>query len=424
MVGLVDCNNFFVSCERIFEPALEGRPVAVLSNNDGVVVARSKELKALGIPMGEPYFRLKDIAPLYGIVFKSSNYELYGDISRRVMEVLREDTPMLEQYSIDEAFMHINLKLSADDDASSAYSEYAVHLREKLLKWIGMPVGIGFAQTRTLAKIANHTAKKRDSGVYVMPRPDYDLLREVPVGDVWGVGRRLSDRLMSIGIRDARALAEMEPRDARRRFSVCLLRTVYELNGTKTTDFGDFDSPTKTATCSRAFGTPVIEFSELRESVAEYAETAARRIREIGRKANGCSLFLQIYPEYHPAPLDGGFVSDCFPLRRPTNNTSEILAQLLPRLPKIFVSGRRYKKSGVTLWGLDVKQEEQLDLFTPPAKPPIPTILYKTIDLLNERYGRAAVHTLAAGMEKPWKMQRNMLTKHYTTRWDELATVN
>ncbi|MBQ7652254.1 MAG: Y-family DNA polymerase, partial [Victivallales bacterium] len=330
MVGLVDCNNFFVSCERIFEPALEGRPVAVLSNNDGVVVARSKELKALGVPMGEPYFRLKELAPLYGIAFRSSNYELYGDISRRVMEVLSEDSPMLEQYSIDEAFIHISLKLSEEQEPSAAYTEYATHLRKKLLKWIGMPVGVGFAQTKTLAKIANHTAKKLDSGVFVMPRPDHDLLREIPVGDVWGVGRRIADRLASIGIRNARALAEMDPHDVRRRFSVCLLRTVYELNGIKAIDYGEFDSPTKTATCSRAFGMPVTEFSDLRESIAEYTETAARRIREIGRKANGCSLYLQIYPEYHPVPLEGGFVSDNIPLKRPTSNTSEILAQIFP----------------------------------------------------------------------------------------------
>ena len=424
MVGLVDCNNFFVSCERIFEPALEGRPVAVLSNNDGVVVARSKELKALGVPMGEPYFRLKDIAPLYGIVFRSSNYELYGDISRRVMEVLREDSPMLEQYSIDEAFIHISLKHSEEQEPSAAYSEYAALLRQKLLKWIGMPVGVGFAQTKTLAKIANHTAKKMASGVFVMPRPDYDLLKKVPVGDVWGVGRRIADRLMSIGIRDARALAEMEPHDVRRRFSICLLRTVYELNGLNAIDYGEFDSPTKTTTCSRAFGMPVTEFSDIRESIAEYTETAARRIREIGRKANGCSIYLQIYPEHLPVPLDGGFVSDNIPLKRPTNNTSEILAQILPRLQLIFVNGRRYKKSGVTLWGLDVRQQEQLELFTPPEQPPLPTKLYRTLDMLNERYGRGTIRTLASGMEKNWKMQRNLLTRHYTTRWDELATVN
>ena len=424
MVGLVDCNNFFVSCERIFEPKLEGLPVAVLSNNDGVVVARSKELKALGIPIGEPYFRLKELAPIYGIIFRSSNYELYGDISRRVMEVLGEDSPMLEQYSIDEAFIHIHLKLPEGEDVSVAYSGYATRLREKLLKWIGMPVGIGFAQTKTLAKIANYTAKKQASGVFVMPRPNYDLLSEVPVGDVWGVGRRIAVRLMSIGIRDARALSEMEPHDVRRRFNVCLLRTVYELNGVNAIDYGDFYSPTKTTTCSRAFGMPVTEFSDLRESIAEYTETAARRIREIGRKANGCSVYFQIYPEYHPVQLEGGFVSDNIPLKRPTSNTSEILAQILPRLPQIFVRGRRYKKSGVTLWGLDMAQEEQLELFSPPEKPPLPTKLYKTIDMLNERYGRATVHTLATGMEKNWKMQRNLLTRHYTTRWDELATVN
>ena len=189
-------------------------------------------------------------------------------------------------------------------------------------------------------------------------------------------------------------------------------------------DCGTFNSPTQTATCSRAFGMPVTEFSELRESIAEYAETAARRVREIGRKANGCSVYFQMHAEHYPVPLEGGFLSDNIPLRRPTSNTSEILSQILPRLPRIFISGRRYRKSGVTLWGLDVRQEEQLDFLSPPPPPPLPSKLYKTLDMLNERYGRATVHTLAAGMEKRWKMQRNLLTKHYTTRWEELATVN
>lgn len=421
MIGLVDCNNFFVSCERIFNPSLEGRPVAVLSNNDGVVVARSRELKALGIPMGEPYFRLQGLAELHGIIFRSSNYELYADISRRVMSVLRDFSPMTEQYSIDEAFMHVNLKNSND---AKAYEAYASFLRKRILQWIGVPVGVGFAQTKTLAKIANHIAKQRQDGVFVMQKPDPAILKEVPISDIWGVGRRFAKRLSDIGIRDAHALSQMLPQDARRKFNICLERTVHELNGIPGSQLEDFDSSGKTVTCSRTFGVAVTEFSDLRESVATYTETAARKMREAGRKANGCTVYFMLCPEYSPVQLEGGFTSTDIALRRPSNNSSELLSQIFQALPKIFIKGRRYRKSGVTFWGLDKNQLEQLELFTPPPQSPLPDKLYRTLDKINLAYGRSAIHTLAEGTDKIWAMKRAMLTRRCTTRWEELATVN
>lgn len=417
MVGLVDCNNFFVSCERIFAPALEGRPVAVLSNNDGVVVARSKELKALGIPMGEPYFKLKQIADLYGIVFKSSNYELYADISRRVMAVLRESSPLVEQYSIDEGFLHITL--SNDDD----YVRCAEMLRHKIWHWVGIPVGVGFAQTRTLAKIANHIAKHTEAGTYVMLKPDMEVLDTVPVDEVWGVGYRSAKKLKGIGIRTAADLARMPHEEARKRFSVCLLRTIYELNGEQASLPDDLDTPSKSATCSRAFGAVVTSVADLRESIAQYADNAARRIRDMGTKATGCNIFFEYCPEYSPVKLDGGFTGRSILFKRPTSNTSEILSQVLPVVPKSILHNRRYRKSGITLWGMDTNPAEQLELFDPPPKPPIPDKLYKTLDAINLNYGKNTIHTLAEGLAPGWKMKRSLLSQRYTTSWDELPVV-
>ena len=419
MIGLVDCNNFFVSCERVFSPSLEGRPVAILSNNDGVVVARSPELKALGVPMGEPYFKLRPFAEKLGIIFKSSNYELYADFSRRVMEVLRQSSPEIEQYSIDEAFVHLVLK---DGD----YARYAAELRERLLKWVGIPVGIGFAKTKTLAKIANHMAKHGGEGVFVMDGEDtHGLLDSIEVDEVWGIGRRLSARLKAIGIRTAGALADMPPEDASRRFNVCLARTIQELNGIQAFDFQDFYSPTRSVTCSRTFGRPVTDFSDIRESIASYAEEAAAKMRRMGRKAAGCNVFFQRSLQNNGAgfAFDEGFTVRSVVFRRPTSNTSEALDQILPMLPEMFDNGRRYRKSGITFWGLDRCQEEQLDMFIQPKQAPIPDSLYSSIDAINACYGKSTIHTLAGGTAKEWKMQRNMLTRRYTTNWDELPEV-
>ena len=226
MIGLVDGNNFYVSCERVFDPRLEGRPVAVLSNNDGCCVSRSQEFKALGIPMGTPYFKLKPDIERLGLVLRSSNYELYGDLSRRVIATLQEFVPRVEQYSIDEAFIHPAEPDGADFDALGR------RIRATVLKWVGIPCGVGFAPTKTLAKIANHIGKKSPSGVFVMPRDPSDVLRATPVEEVWGVGRRLAPKLSALGIRTAFGLASRDDSEIKRKFGVVLARTAMELRGT------------------------------------------------------------------------------------------------------------------------------------------------------------------------------------------------
>ena len=301
MIGLIDCNNFYVSCERVFNPRLIGRRVAVLTNNDGCVVSRSPEFKKLNIPVGTPYFKIKDLEKPLGLIFISSNYELYADMSNRVMSVLRQFTPQVEQYSIDEAFIHFNLPEDSD------YEALAMSLRERVLQWTGIPTGIGFASTRTLAKLGSEIAKKQTTtGVFVVPKNPEDILRETPVGDIWGVGPRVEKRLMALGVRTALQLAESELPWLQKKFSVCLVRTALELRGQAATAAEDFGHPMKTAACTRMFGTPIVDFEELRETVADYADSAAARLREAGKQAVGACVFFLYYPEYYPVALPEG----------------------------------------------------------------------------------------------------------------------
>ena len=222
MIGLVDGNNFFVSCERVFDPSLEGKPVAVLSNNDGCCISRSNEFKALGIAMGTPYFQLKDLEKKYGLIFRSSNYELYGDLSRRIISVLYEFSPDVEQYSIDEAFIHIKDPAGVPHgrDLHQYYSELGKAVRSTILQWIGIPCGVGFAPSKTLAKIANHIGKKQPSGIFVMPKNHLPLLKELPLTEVWGISWRLEKQLKAYGINNAGELAECESYDIKKKFNV------------------------------------------------------------------------------------------------------------------------------------------------------------------------------------------------------------
>ncbi len=419
MIGLVDCNNFFVSCERIFAPELEGRPVAVLSNSDGVVVARSPELKALKIPMGEPYFRLKPLAESLGIVFRSSNYELYADISRRVMMILREESPVVEQYSIDEAFLRLNLSLEED------YEHFAVGLRSKILRWVGMPVSVGIAPTRTLAKIANHLGKKEGRGWFFWPKEKdavQKLLRETPLGEIWGIGGRTATKLWRLGLRNAAQLCAWDYQETARKFGVCLGRTVAELQGHEAIPWEGYGDATDSTTCSRVFGQPVTEIATLREAIATYAEKAAARLREMQRKAQGCTVFLVYYPEYDPHPMEGGYAVRSVLFPHPTWNNGEINQKILPLLPELFSAGRRYKKGGVTFWGLHPENQLPEDLYAEEeASRGIAEDALTVMDELNKRFGRGTLRPLAGGLDdSAWRMRRDFLTPHYTTSWHDL----
>jgi DNA polymerase V len=424
MIALVDANNFYVSCERVFDPKLEGQAVAVLSNNDGCVISRSPECKALKIGMGTPYFKLKRS----GIVFRSSNYELYGDMSARIVATLGTFTPDVEQYSIDEAFLHFGGSAPADRVGDWKALGRLIHGRVK--RWTGIPCGVGFATTRTLAKIANHIGKKRPGGVFVMPDDASGVLEGLPVGEVWGVGRRLSERLQRTGIRDALALAKCTREFFKRwKFAVTLERTAMELRGIPATEADPLErEDMQSVGVSRMFGTPVEDAQGLEEAVSGHAASAAAKLRKAGMVASVANVYVQ---ECAP-PGTGGwndqnwwtpFLAVTVPFAAPTSATPDILSAVRPAVGRLFVSGKRYRRAGVLLCGLE-RAGLALDLFRgDPAKRPAAK-LSAVADAINARFGRGTVFFAAEGTERKWKMKREMLSGCPTTRWAEVLVAN
>ena len=414
MIGLVDVNNCFVSCERVFNRSLVGRPVAVLSNNDGCCVARSNEFKALGIAMGTPYFQLKDREKSGELVFCSSNYELYGDMSRRLISILRDEALDVEQYSIDEAF------ILPPNNPDLGYAEYGKRLRAKILRWIGLPCGIGFAPTKTLAKIADHIAKKRPEGVFVLPDDPTDILADLPSDEVWGVGRRLVVKLRAERIFTAKDLRDARDDVIRSVGGVTLLRTAQELRGIPSNDDKDYDADPDSVSCSRSFGEPVTTLEGIAESLASFTAQAATKLRKHGLLASGCNVYAQIF---HSGG-GGDFLGRTVIFPAPTDATNEMLKAIREEVDALYIPGTRYRKTGVVFFGLEkVGSARQLDLFSPVEKAEA-SPLYKAIDALNKRYGKGKVFSAAEGLgDRSWKMKRGKLSKRPTTRWDELMVV-
>jgi DNA polymerase V len=410
MIALVDANNFYVSCERAFDPRLEGKAVAVLSNNDGCVISRSPECKALGIEMGTPYFKLKNT----GLVFRSSNYERYGDMSARIASTLGTFTPDVEQYSIDEAFLHF----PGETPAKWAGGREALGriIRERVLRWTGIPCGVGFAPTRTLAKIANHIGKKRPGGVYVMPEDPTGVLAELPVGEVWGVGRRLVERLERAGVGTAQKLAGCGREFFKRgKFAVTLERTAMELRGIPATEADPLERDgMQSVGVSRMFGTPVGDAQGLEEVVSVYGASAAAKLRKAGMVASVANVYVQ---ECAP-PRTGGwedenwwtpFLTVTVSFAPSTSATPEILGAVRPAVRKLFVTGKRYRRAGVLLCGLE-RAGQAMDLFRgDPLKRPAAK-LSATAAAINARFGRETVFFASEGVARQWKMKREMLS--------------
>lgn len=417
MIGLVDGNNFYVSCERVFDRKLVGKPVGVLSNNDGCCVAMSNEFKALGIPRGTPYFQLKDREKSGELIFRSSNYELYGDMSRRIISILREEALDVEQYSIDEAFIY---------PPAVELVEYGRRLRKKILRWTGIPCGVGFAPTKTLAKIANHIGKKLPGGVYVLPDDPTEVLAKLPAGEVWGVGHRLVHKLKADRIVTAKDLRDAPDDVVRRIGGVTLLRTATELRGVSCNQDRDYDADPDSVSCSRSFGRPVSTLEELSESVASFASQAAVKLRKHGLLASGCNIYAQLAKPGMFEDAEGwgaNFVSETVMFPEPTDATNRMLQAISDGVEALWVPGARYRKSGVVFFGLEsVGATQQLDLFTESA-PLESSKLYQAIDALNAKYGRGKVFSASEGIVREWKMKRSLLSKRPTTSWSELITV-
>ena len=430
MIGLVDGNNFFVSCERVFNRRLVGRPVAVLSNNDGCYVSRSNEFKALGIPMGTPYFQLKHREASGELCFCSSNYELYGDMSRRIISILREEAVDVERYSIDEAFIFPPTTAAAD------YAAYGRRVRAKILRWVGIPCGVGFAPTKTLAKIANHIAKKRPDGVFLMPDDPTEILAALPVQEVWGVGRRLPLKLRAERILTAQHLRDAPDATIRSIGGVTLLRTAMELRGVPCHEERDYDAAPDSISCSRSFGEPATTAEALAESLAAYTAQAAAKLRRHGLLAAGCNIYAQVFasgggisPERsehcEAMSLEGcDFLGRTVVFPAPTDATNEMLRAIREEVDALYIEGTRYRKTGIVFFGLEKPgTAHQTDLFddTPPAEK---SRLYAAVDALNARYGKGKVFSAAQGIgARSWHMKRQKFSRRPTTRWDELMTV-
>ena len=431
MIGLVDGNNFYVSCERVFDRRLVGRPVAVLSNNDGCCVAMSNEFKALGIPRGTPYFQLKDREKSGELVFRSSNYELYGDMSRRIISILREEALDVEQYSIDEAFIWPPERsgqgsVNREQLRRERLLEYGRALRKKILRWTGIPCGVGFAATKTLAKIANHIGKKLPGGVYVLPDDPTDVLAKLPAGEVWGVGHRLVHKLRAERIATAKDLRDAPDDVVRSVGGVTLLRTAMELRGVSCLEERDYDADPGSVSCSRSFGRPVTTLEELAESVASFAAQAAVKLRRHGLVAAGCNVYAQLAKPGMFEETDGregSFVGETVMFPGPTDATNVMLKAIRGRIAALWTPGARYRKSGVVFFGLErAGAARQLDLFSKSA-PLESSKLYQAIDSLNARFGRGKVFSASEGIEQAWRMKRSLLSRRPTTSWNEILTV-
>ena len=417
--ALVDCNNFYASCEKLFRPDLRHTPVVVLSNNDGCVVARSKEAKALGIKMGVPVHKIQEQIQQHGVQVFSSNYALYGDISNRVMQTLEALAPAVEVYSIDEAFLDLTGVANAVD-----LTEFGLQVRATIQQHIGMAVCVGIAPTKTLAKLANHAAKQYPAtrGVVDLTDPirQKKLLGLMPVHEIWGVGRKLSERLNAMGITTALALAEQNPKDIRQKFSVVLERTVRELNGESCLALEDITPTKQQILCSRSFGQRVTRYTELHEAISSYVARAAEKLRHEQQQCQ----FISIYIRTGLFNLSDPRYSNSASLRLdyPTDDTRLLLQAGGRLLQTIWKDGYRYAKAGITLSDFYDRGVAQPDLFNQQVMNPNSARLMQVVDRINQQQrGKAFFASQGAG--KAWAMNRNHLSPGYTTDWKQLPRV-
>ncbi|OQX05221.1 MAG: hypothetical protein BWK76_27780 [Desulfobulbaceae bacterium A2] len=417
MFALVDCNNFYASCERVFAPALRRRPVVVLSNNDGCVIARSAESKALGIPMGAPFHEVRQLAVDYGVEIFSSNYALYGDMSRRVMQTLALHAPRMEIYSIDEAF----LDLSGLPDPAG----FARQLRATVLRWTGIPVSVGIACSKTLAKVANRMAKKNAAfeGVLFLAAADQvtTALRDLAVEDVWGIGRRWGEKLHGLGLHTALRLREADPEHIRRRFNLVLSRTALELRGVSCLTLDEVESASKSLLVSRSFGSKVTELADLVSAVTLHTSRAAERLRQQGLAASHVTIFLHTNPFDRTVPFHHDSRTQALP--RPSQDSGLLLHHALAGLRRLFRPGSRYQKAGIMLLGLtpaDRIQPSLLDM-NGDRHEARGRELMRALDRINRAMGRDCLRYGAAGFNhQRWQPRAEFRSRAYTTRWQEL----
>ena len=417
--AIVDCNNFYASCERLFAPHLIGKPIAVLSNNDGCVIARSNEAKALGVTMGMVYFKARRFLEQQGVTVFSSNYALYGDLSQRVMDVLSQFTPTMEVYSIDEAF----LDLSGFEHRG--LNDYAQEIRQTVEQWTGIPVSIGIGSTKTLAKVANRACKKNPelNGVMNLSgHPDIDsVLNNVELGDVWGVGRRLNKRLSDEGLSTALDLSQMDTHDIRRRYNVVLARTVDELKGISCLDLETIVPDRQQVLCSRSFGVRVTEEKDMRKALGNFASRAAEKLRKQNLLANALNVHIST------SPFDGSVnYHNSVTMKLPfsTDDTQVLSGYAQTLLSEIYREGLSYQRGGVLLMDLEPYRNAQYEIFEDKVRSERSDKLMKTLDVVNQQMGRGTLRLGREGFEKDgWRMRQRLKSPNYTTQADELMKI-
>jgi len=421
-IALVDCNNFYVSCERLFQPSLEGKPVVVLSNNDGCVVSRSQEVKDLGLKMAVPWFQMKGLAKRHGIIALSSNYTLYADISNRVMRLLSQYSPDQEIYSIDECFLDLT--------GMSDLTEYAQTIRGTIKQCVGIPVCVGIAPSKTLAKLANHVVKKQkqyhsvcDFNAMTARLLD-NLLAKIEVGEVWGVGRRSAERLQQMGIATVLELKYSPAKRVRAEFGVVMERIVAELNGEACIGLDEITPPRQQIICSRSFGVPVSLLADLEQAVIAYTTRAAEKLRGQHSVAGGIQVYIRTNPHKANSHKEGApqyQQSMLLPLFEPTNDTRLLCRAALDGLRQIYRSGYAYQKAGVMLTEIIAATSRPRTLFDDVAAQQKSATLMETLDRINRRMGSGTMQLLGEGTRKSWAMRRGNASQRYTTEWDELA---
>jgi DNA polymerase V len=414
MYALVDCNTFYASCEQVFRPDLRGQPIIVLSNNDGCIISRNREAKLLGVPELVPYFQMREQVEKLGCQVFSSNYELYGDLSARVMRLLEDWAAAIEVYSIDEAFLRL---LPGD------WPQQGTDIKQMLWQQTGIPVCVGIGPTKTLSKLANRAAKKipKFNGVCVLDSADKWewLLARISPKQIWGVGSRITERLQHLGITNALQLAKADQKWLRRHFSVVLERTIRELNGEPCLDLELEPEPKQEIISTRSFSYKVTELRELQQAISNYAARACEKLR----KQDGLTQQLWVYLESFDRKV--GYLHRQGFVRLPhlSNDTRLIAAAAAEAIVPLFRDGLRYKKCGIGLMDIRTRRYEQQDMFTA-SQSEQSRKLMTVLDAVNRRYGRQTLALAAAGIDPPWSMKRDFMSPRYTTRWTDLPVVS
>ena len=414
-IALIDCNAFYVSCERLFNPKIRKKPVVVLSNNDGCIISRSNEAKVLGIKMGEPYFKEKDTIVKNNVQVFSSNYSLYGDISRRVMRTLKRFNSDIEIYSIDEAFL--DLSNFPDNEVENVGHE----IRNIVLKWTGIPTSIGIAKTKTLSKVANHIAKKKQSGVtsFIGIENIDSILEKVKINDIWGVGKQLTKFYHQSGIYSAKQLKNVSNTWIKKSSNVLSSRTAMELRGIPCIDLEATSSKRKSCVVSRSFGQRVENFQELKEAIVSYSLNASEKIRSESLVTKSITVFIRTSPFQSRFGYYSNSKTIDFPIA--TNNSIEIVKAAISSLETIFKNGYRYQKAGVMLSRLSDSVDGK-NLFSSEKDKKINSLM-KSIDNTNHRYGRSTLSLASAGVHKRWNTRRQHYSKIDTADFYCLPTI-